>query len=73
MALQVNLRRVTVHVYSQSNPVEHTDVHNTYTKDGLYCVMLTDGYTVFKYPVQHIFQIIEVSPEGRPETIDGRK
>jgi len=50
--------KVTIHLYSQSQPVEIVDARNTYTKDGLYCVMLQDG-TVHKFPYQHIFRIKE--------------
>jgi hypothetical protein len=53
---------VFVHLYSQSNPVEMTGVRSTYTKDGLYCVMFDGGCKVWKFPLQHIFRIIELSP-----------
>lgn len=49
---------IHVHLYSQSQPVEIVAVRNTYTKDGLYCVMTTAG-TVYKFPLQHIFRIME--------------
>ena len=52
---------VKVHLYTQSEPVIMTDVRNTYQKGDLYCVMLNDGKTVYKFPIQHIFRIKEVS------------
>lgn len=57
------MKTVRVHLYSQSSPVVFESVHNTYTKDGLYCVMLNDWHTVHKFPVQHIFMITEISAE----------
>ena len=52
--------RVAVHLYSQSEPVSRDDVRNTYQKGDLFCVMMNDGKTVFKFPLQHIFRITEV-------------
>ena len=49
---------IKVHLLSQSNPVKYTDVKNTYTKDGLYCVYKNDG-TVDKFPLVNIFRITE--------------
>lgn len=49
---------VEVHLYSQSQPIAIVNVRNSYTKDGLYCVMTTNG-TVYKFPLQHIFRIAE--------------
>jgi hypothetical protein len=51
---------VTVHLYSQSQKLEYHNVQNTYTKDGLFCILHTDtdhGFQVDKFPVQHIFRI----------------
>lgn len=51
---------VRVHLYSQSQPVEISSVRNTYTKDGLYCVMTTEADNlVYKFPLQHVFRITE--------------
>lgn len=55
------MTKVLVHLYTQSSPVVIEGVHNTYQKGDLYCVMLNDGKTVYKFPVQHIFRITEVS------------
>jgi hypothetical protein len=52
---------VEVHLYTQSNAVKIADVRNTYTEDGLYCAMLNDQVTVYKFPYQHIFRIKETS------------
>lgn len=49
---------VQVHLYTQSEPVTLTEAKNAYQKGDLYCVMLTDG-TVQKFPLQHIFRVIE--------------
>lgn len=51
--------KVIVHLYSQSQPIVHEGVVNAYLKGTLYCVMVGDGKTVFKYPTEHIFQITE--------------
>ncbi len=52
---------VQVHLYTQSKPVVMIDVRNAYQKGDLYCIMLNDGMTVYKFPLQHIFRIKEVS------------
>lgn len=52
------MTEVDVHLDSQSQPVVITDVRSTYTKDGLYCIMRTNG-VVDKFPLQHIFRIRE--------------
>jgi hypothetical protein len=53
------LKYVAVHLLHQSEPIERTDVLNTYSKDGLFCVMQDDG-RVEKYPLQHIFRVTEL-------------
>ena len=50
--------RVEVHLYSQSLPVVHEQVRNTYIKEGLFCVMMENG-RVWKFPTLHIFRIME--------------
>lgn len=52
---------VEVHLYTQSEPVVIIDVRNAYQKGDLYCAMLNDGKTVYKFPLLHIFRIKEVS------------
>lgn len=51
---------ITVHLYSQSQPCVLNDVVNAYTKDCLYCVKQKSG-DVTKFPVLHVFRIIEKS------------
>lgn len=48
---------VSVHLVSQSHPIKHTRVDNTYTKDGMYCLLI-DGKVV-KYPLCNIFRVVE--------------
>ena len=50
--------KVSVHLYTQAQPVHLSDVRNTYQKGDLFCVMLKDN-SVHKFPLQHIFRIIE--------------
>lgn len=59
------MMRVWVHLYSQSQPCEYEQVVNTYTKDGLFCVLKVNG-DVHKHPVEHIFRVKETG-EDRPE------
>ena len=54
---------VKVHLYSQSEPVIIEDCRTTYQKGDLFCVMKNDKRTVYKFPLQHIFRIIEVDQE----------
>jgi len=56
--------RVEVHLSSQSQPVVRDDVRTTYLKEGLFCVMHDDTRRVEKYPLDHIFRIIEISGDG---------
>lgn len=55
--------KVSVHLYSQSRPVFIEGVRSTYTKDGLYCVLLNDNVTAYKFPYEHIFRIKETDTE----------
>ena len=50
---------IEVHLLSQSRPIERsTSVKNTYTKEGMYCIMFLDG-KVEKYPLCNIFRVVE--------------
>lgn len=49
---------IQVHLLSQSQPIEHANVQNAYTKDGLYCLYFESG-VVHKYPLCNIFRITE--------------
>jgi len=51
--------KVTVHLYTQSQPIVIENVHNCYQKGDLYCVMTASQKTVYKFPLQHIFLITE--------------
>jgi len=50
--------RLKVHLISQSKPVEHIEVINTYIKSGMYCILLPNE-EVYKYPMINIFRVIE--------------
>lgn len=49
--------KITVHLYSQSQPLVFENVRNTYQKGDLFCVNL--GSVVQKFPLTHVFRIIE--------------
>lgn len=51
--------KVEVHLLSQSQPIVYDNVINTYTKDGLYCVLSSDKNIVDKYPTVNIFRVRE--------------
>lgn len=48
---------ISIHLLSQSKPIEYKNVTNAYTKDGMYCVY-TEGEVV-KYPMCNIFRVKE--------------
>lgn len=52
------VKTVFVHLLSQSEAMQITDVVNTYQKGDLFCVLTKDN-TVYKYPIMHIFCITE--------------
>lgn len=52
--------QVKIHMLSQANPIIKDNVFNTYTKDGMYCVML-DRENVEKYPLINIFRVLEIN------------
>ena len=49
--------RISVHLLSQSLPIERDGVTNAYVKAGMYCLMLPDR--VEKYPLVNIFRVVE--------------
>lgn len=51
------MKKVEVWLYETSEPLVH-NAKSTYTKGPLYCVYCEDG-NVVKYPVMHIFRVIE--------------
>lgn len=50
---------VRIHLYSQSQFIELINVRNTYQKGDLFCVQRVDG-EVNKFPIVHIFRIVEL-------------
>ena len=51
------MMKVSIRFLLTSQPVVHEDVENTYQKGDLFCIRT--GLNVFKYPIQHIFDITE--------------
>jgi hypothetical protein len=51
------MKKVEVWLYETSEPIIHEAI-NTYTKGPLYCVYAIDN-SVYKYPLVHIFRIVE--------------
>lgn len=49
---------VEIHTLLQSQPVVIEKVRNAYQKGSLYCVMTMD-LNVSKFPIEHIFRIVE--------------
>ena len=49
---------VTVHLKTQSQPIEHKEVVNTYQKGDLY-IVYTSNEKSYKYPIADIFRVIE--------------
>jgi len=53
--------KVKIHLKDQSKPIEFENVRNTYTKDGMFCVMIDNGNTVDKFPTLNIHRVTEFS------------
>lgn len=49
---------IEIHLLSQSQPTKYSNVLNTYTKDGMFCVMF-DSKEVHKYPLVNLFRVKE--------------
>ena len=49
---------VIVHLKTQSQPIEHNEVVNTYQKGDLY-IVYTSNEKSYKYPIADIFRVIE--------------
>ena len=49
--------KIEVHLLSRSQPIKYDDVENSYTKDGMYCI-LKDSI-VSKFPFSNIFKVKE--------------
>jgi len=74
--------RLTVHLKTQSQPIAHNNVLNTYQKGDFYCVyvagaiirasdgsvpLATGDEKTYKYPIGDIFRVIEeYGFHGRP-------
>lgn len=52
-----NTKTISVHLLSQSNPIEYENIKNAYVKDGMYCIYFNDE--IHKFPLCNIFRIIE--------------
>ena len=50
--------KVTIHLKTQSQPIEYTEVINTFQKGDFY-VIYTVGEKSHKYPIADIFRVIE--------------
>lgn len=57
----MNMNQIEIHLNEQSKPVIVSNVINTYTKGGLYCVFYTteNKRVVDKFPLCNIFRIRE--------------
>jgi biotin synthase-like enzyme len=51
------MKIVEVWLYQTSEPIVH-EAKNTYQKGSMFCVYCTNG-KVYKYPIEHIFRIVE--------------
>lgn len=50
---------IKVRLLTTSQAIVHDNVTNAYTKDGLYCVYMSDTNKVIKYPIINIFSVEE--------------
>ena len=50
--------KVIVHLKTQSQPITHENVINTYQKGDMFCVYV-EGEIVYKYPVADLFRVKE--------------
>jgi len=48
---------VSVWLEKYSQPIEFQEPHNTYIKNGMYCIFEKESNTVTKYPIEKIFRI----------------
>lgn len=51
--------KVEIYLNETSQRIVYEHATNTYTKGPFYCVYLKDENTVYKYPVDHIFNVKE--------------
>jgi len=52
------MKKVMVWFYETSEPIIIINALNTYQKGDFYCVYCDDE-RVFKYPIMHIFRVVE--------------
>lgn len=64
------MKTVEVWLYQSSEPIVHM-AKSTYTKGLFYCVYCEDGM-VHKYPIMHIFRVIEGYGTHGGDKIDDR-
>lgn len=48
---------VEVIFHTSSTPKKHKKVYAVYTKDGLLCLQMNNGY-IYKYPLCNVFSIV---------------
>jgi len=48
----------SIHLKTQSQPIVHDDVINSYEKGAFFCIQ-TANEKVFKYPIADIWRVIE--------------
>jgi len=53
--------KVEIWLLLSSQAMVHENVGNTYTKGDLFCVYDTEKKVVWKYPVDHIFRVVETN------------
>lgn len=51
--------KVQIYLMETSQRIEFKNATNTYTKGPFYCVYLKEENKVYKYPVDHIFNVCE--------------
>jgi hypothetical protein len=56
-------KKVIVHLFTQSEPMVFEGVVNTYQKGDLFCVLLEKEHATYKFPLVHVFRIIETREE----------
>ncbi len=54
---EVIMKKVEVWLYQSSEPLTHI-AKSTYQKGSMFCIYCEDG-NVVKYPIEHIFRVIE--------------
>lgn len=55
----MKVKDVRVHLLHASEPVKMSGVRNTYQKGDLFCVEMAKDRSIRKFPLMHIFNVIE--------------